>query len=115
MSAGAAVVLVAPGGEERTVQVPAAAFLLDAALAAGARLPRTCLQGWCLACAARVERGPATCADHAAALRYFAHDHAAGFVLPCSARILSPCRLHTGQAGAMRAHRRRLGLPAPGA
>ena len=88
-------------------------FILDAARQAGLSLPHTCLQGWCLTCAARTLNGSAACADNRAALRYYPEDAEAGFVLLCTARPRGPCRLVTHQAAAMKAYRRARGLPAP--
>jgi ferredoxin len=86
-------------------------YLLDAAAAAGLDLPSMCLQGWCLTCAGRILEGRV---DQSEARRFYPQDEEAGFVLLCSAYPRSPLRIVTHQKEAMRAHRRRLGLPAPG-
>jgi ferredoxin len=86
-------------------------YLLDAAAAAGLDLPSMCLQGWCLTCAGRILEGRA---DQSEARRVYPQDEEAGFVLLCSAYPRSSLRIVTHQKEAMRAHRRSLGLPAPG-
>jgi ferredoxin len=107
------VTLVFPDGREVPLSVAEDVFLLDAAAQAGIDLPHTCLQGWCVTCAGRVLDDPATCVDHRAARRYFPEDEEGGFVLLCTARPLRACRIATHQAEALRAYRRRRGLPAP--
>lgn len=97
---------------EVTVSVAADEYLLEAAAEAGLDLPSTCLQGWCLSCAAKLERGSV---DQGEAFRLYAEDEAAGFVLLCSAYPTSDLRLRTYQKRVMQAHRRAHGLPAPGA
>ncbi len=107
------VTLILPDGREVTLSVAADTFILDAAAQAGVVLPHTCLQGWCLTCAARVVNGAADCVDNEAALRYYPEDAEAGFVLLCTGRPRGPCRLRTHQAAAMKTYRRERGLPAP--
>lgn len=101
---------VTPAGET-TVAAAADEDLLSAAARAGLDLPFTCLQGWCISCAARLERGQV---DQSQAQRFYPEDRAAGFVLLCSAYPRTNVRLFTHQKEAMRQHRRRLGLPVPG-
>ncbi|WP_374119271.1 2Fe-2S iron-sulfur cluster-binding protein [Streptomyces odontomachi] len=84
--------------------------LLDAAERHGLRLPRTCRQGWCTKCAARITEGRA---EHSSARRFYQADEDAGFALLCSARALSPMRVVAGQHPAFREHRIRNGLPVP--
>lgn len=100
---------VTPEGE-RQVEVGEDEYLLDAALAAGLDLPSTCLQGWCITCAARLEEGRV---DQSEAQRYFEEDREAGFILPCTARPRSELRVVTHQTGALRRERLRNGLPTP--
>ncbi|MCS7222436.1 MAG: 2Fe-2S iron-sulfur cluster-binding protein [Anaerolineae bacterium] len=109
------VTLVFPDGREVTLQVDEGTFILDAAAAAGIDLPHTCLQGWCLTCAAQSLDGNAVCVDHSAARRYFPEDAEGGFVLLCTGRPRGACRLATHRAQAMKAYRRQRGRPAPGA
>jgi hypothetical protein len=45
--------------------------------------------------------------------RYYSENQRAGFILLCTARPKSPMRIRTDQRDAMRAHRRRYGLPTP--
>ncbi len=101
--------VVTPQG---TIQVdaPEDAYLLDVLRDAGHDLPGSCLQGWCLTCAARLLAGEV---DHTDATRYFPEDRAAGFVLLCSAKPRSPLRIVPHQKAACQEHRRRLGLPTP--
>jgi len=101
--------VVTPEGTFR-VDVPADAYLLDALRQAGHDLPASCLQGWCLTCAARLLSGEV---DQTDAVRYFPQDREAGFVLLCSAKPRSPLRLVTHQKAACQQNRRRLGLPTP--
>jgi ferredoxin len=84
--------------------------VLDAARRAGLTLPSLCEQGWDLACAVRVLEGKL---DHSDARRYYPLDERAGFALICTAKPRTDLRLQTHQTAAMRAHRDRLGLPAP--
>lgn len=107
------VTLVFPDGREVNLFVDEGEFILDAAAEAGISLPHTCLQGWCLTCAGRVENGAGDCVDNSAALRYYAEDAQAGFVLLCTAKPRGPCRILVGQANAMKAFRWQRGLPAP--
>jgi ferredoxin len=107
------VTLAFPDGREVTLLVDEDTFILDAAAEAGVDLPHTCLQGWCLTCAGRTLNGAGECVDNRAALRYYAEDAQAGFVLLCTARPRGPCRILVGQAGAMKAFRLQRGLPAP--
>lgn len=104
------VTYVTPAGEF-TISVSADEFLWQAGGRAGIDLPSRCRIGWCLTCAARILGAGEV--DQSAARRYFPEDRAAGFILPCTARPLSPLRVQTHQEEAMRRHRFALGLPAP--
>ncbi|MFE9595180.1 2Fe-2S iron-sulfur cluster-binding protein [Streptomyces sp. NPDC006294] len=97
-------------GTVRTIYAYRSEFLLDAAARHGIFLPRTCRQGWCTTCAARVERGVA---EHSAAKRFYQADEAAGFSLLCSARPLSDMSVVAAQHAAFREHRINSGLPVP--
>jgi ferredoxin len=110
MTASYPVELLLPDGKTVTLEVAADESIWDAAFRAGLRLPSSCLQGWCTTCAARVLEGEF---DPAEALRYYPEDKRAGFILLCTARPKSPMRIRTHQRDAMRAHRRRHGLPTP--
>jgi ferredoxin len=103
------VTFLTPAGET-VVEVAADEGLLSAASRAGLRLPFTCLQGWCITCAGRLEAGQV---DQSEALRVFPQDEAQGFVLLCSAYPRSDLRVRTHQKAALRAHRQAHGLPAP--
>ena len=102
--------LVLPDGATTRLEVRADESVWDAAHRAGMKLPSSCLQGWCTTCAGRVLAGEF---DPAEALRYYPQDREAGFILLCTARPKSAMRVRTHQRDAMRAHRRRLGLPTP--
>ena len=102
--------LILPDGATARLEVRADESVWDAATRAGIRLPSMCLQGWCTTCAGRVLEGAF---DPAEALRYYPQDQQAGYILLCTARPRSAMRIQTHQRDAMRAHRRRHGLPAP--
>lgn len=104
------VTLRLPDGSVHHILVEPGQYVLEAALAAGLELPHSCLQGWCLTCAARLLEGTM---DQRDSRRYFPADRAAGFVLPCTGRPLTPLVLETHAREAMRAARRALGLPYP--
>jgi len=99
-----------PGGEREVLRVGAEEYVLDAARAAGLRLPSVCEQGWDIACAAKVLRGTL---DHSDARRYYPEDEEAGFALLCVAKPRSDARLRTHATEEMRVHRGKHGLPAP--
>jgi ferredoxin len=84
--------------------------VLDAALDAGLDLPYSCLQGWCLSCAVRLEGGAV---DQQDSTRYFEEDRADGFALICTARPKSDLTLRSHARDEMRAARARHGLPYP--
>src|SRR5438132_8779548 len=94
-------------GRELQTKVGADEYLLDAAAAAGLQLPFMCLQGWCTTCAGKMLEGKV---DQAEALRLYAEDEAAGFVLLCSAFPRSDLRILTHQKEQLRDRRRSLGL-----
>jgi ferredoxin len=105
------VTFVRPDGSETTIEVGEDEFILAAAYRAGLDLPSTCLQGWCLTCAGRVEGGGQW--DQTASKRYFARDRSEGFILLCTAKPRSPLRIHTHQQIPMRDQRLAFGLPTP--
>jgi ferredoxin len=102
--------LILPDGGSARLAVDADESVWDAATRAGIALPSMCLQGWCTTCAGRVLEGAF---DPAEALRYYAQDRGAGFILLCTARPRSAMRILTHQRDAMRAHRLQHGLPTP--
>ncbi|MEV6006197.1 2Fe-2S iron-sulfur cluster-binding protein [Streptomyces sp. NPDC051976] len=97
-------------GRVVTIRAGRDEFLLDAAARHGLWLPRTCRQGLCTTCAARITRGRT---EHSAARRFFAADESAGFALLCSARPLTDLTVVAGERTAFRDHRIRNGLPVP--
>ncbi|MDH6574600.1 ferredoxin [Kitasatospora sp. MAP5-34] len=97
-------------GTVSTIAARPGEFLLDAAARHGLWLPRTCCQGWCTSCAARIEQGQV---EHSAARRFYPADESAGFALLCTARPLSAVTVLAGQHAAFREHRIRNGLPVP--
>jgi ferredoxin len=104
------VVLRLPDRAAIELQMADDQHVLDAALAAGLDLPYSCLQGWCLTCAARIIEGTL---DQTDSRRYYAEDRAEGFALICTARPRSDCVLETHARDAMRRARDRHGLPYP--
>ena len=102
--------LIGPDGQGHQMEVAEDESIWAAALKAGIELPHTCLQGWCLSCAAKVLEGDF---DPSAALRYYKEDRAEGFILLCTANPRSRLRVVTHQKQAMREHRTRCGLPTP--
>ncbi len=99
-----------PDGAAAEIVVKDGQYVLEAALAAGLDLPHSCLQGWCLTCAARLIEGEM---DQRDSRRYYPADRACGFVLPCTGRPLTDLVLETHAREAMRAARRAAGLPYP--
>lgn len=99
-----------PDGDEHVVSVAGDEHLLDAALAEGLDPPYSCLQGWCLTCAARLVSGEV---DQRDSRRYYPADREAGFVLPCTGRATSDVVLETHARDAMRRNRERHHLPFP--
>jgi ferredoxin len=103
------VVLETPEGV-RSLECDADDHIWDAAARAGVRLPAICHQGRCLTCAGKLLEGRV---DQSDSDSWFAEDHAAGFVLLCTAKPRSDVRILTHQQDEMRLHRVSLGLPAP--
>jgi ferredoxin len=95
----------------RTISVASDQQIWDAAQAAGITLPAICHQGRCLTCAGKLS-GPGDF-DPGGAESYFPQDREAGFILLCKAKPLSNLNIKTHVADEMRAHRIKLGLPAP--
>jgi ferredoxin len=104
------VTLILRDGATRDIEVRPDEHILDAALASGIHLPYSCLQGWCLTCAARVLEG---LIDQSDSRRFFPQDRAEGFALLCTGRALSDCVVETGARDAMRSARDRHRLPYP--
>ena len=100
-----------PDGSTRVIQVAPDEPILVAAYREGLdELPSTCLQGWCLTCAGRVEGTGEW--EQSLSRRYFPQDHEAGFILPCTARPRSDLIIRTHQREAMVENRIRQRLPA---
>ncbi len=99
-----------PDGSEVTAIVTEDEHLLGAGLETGADLPYSCLQGWCLTCAARLVSGEV---DQQDSRRYYTEDREAGFVLPCTGRAKSDVVLETYARDEMRRNRERHHLPFP--
>lgn len=81
---------LAAAGETVVVDVAEDESILAAAREADLWLPADCQQGWCTTCAARLVEGEV---DQSTARRYFDTDEEAGFVLTCTARPRSDCRI----------------------
>jgi ferredoxin len=105
------ITLIFPEGERRTLRVAEEDTILAAAYREDIDLPSTCLQGWCLSCAARVEGGGEW--DQTLSRRYYAQDREAGFILLCTAQPRSNLVVRTHQREAMVANRVAKGLPTP--
>lgn len=99
-----------PDGSEHTLDIDEDTHILDAALTAGLDLPYSCLQGWCLTCAARIVAGHI---DQHDSRRYFPQDRAEGFALLCTGKPRSDCVLEPHARDAMRRARDRHRLPYP--
>src|SRR5712671_6135359 len=104
------ITLETPSGS-RTIGVSPRDHILDAAERSGIVLPFICRQGRCLTCAG-VVIGDGDF-DSSDADMYFPEDRAAGFTLLCTAKPKSDLVIRTHQQLEMRAHRRKLKLPAP--
>lgn len=104
------VTLKRPDGRPVTIDVAADQHILTAALQAGIDLPYSCLQGWCLTCAARLCAGAV---DQRDSQRYYDSDREDGFVLLCTGRPRSDVVVDTHARDAMRAARAARGLPFP--
>jgi len=102
--------LVTPFGEF-DLAVDGNQHLWDAAQMAGISLPAICHQGRCLTCAGQLlEPGEFDSSD---ARSYYPQDREAGFILLCTAKARSNLRIRTHMQTEMRAHRKKLALPAP--
>jgi ferredoxin len=99
-----------PDGSAATLAVPGDRHILDSALDAGLDLPYSCLQGWCLTCAARVLSGTI---DQQDSRRYFPQDRPEGFALLCTGRPQSDVVVETHARDAMRRARDAHRLPYP--
>jgi ferredoxin len=83
----------------------------DEAKAAGVNLPAICHQGRCLTCAGQLlDSGEFDPSD---AVSYYPQDREAGYILLCTAKARSNMRIRTHMQTEMRAHRKKMGLPAP--
>ncbi len=104
------VTIETPDGRRRSFPVRSDQHILEAALEAGVDLPYSCLQGWCLTCAARIIEGTV---DQGDSRRFFEDDRKAGFALICTGRPKSDLVLCSHARDAMRAARDARGLPFP--
>ena len=104
------VTLVTPYGP-RVIRARGSEHIWDEAKAAGVNLPAICHQGRCLTCAGQLlEPGEFDPGD---AVSYYPQDREAGYVLLCTAKARSNLRIRTHMQTEMRAHRMKMGLPAP--
>jgi ferredoxin len=104
------VTLVTPSGP-RLIRARSTEHIWDEAKSAGLNLPAICHQGRCLTCAGKLlEPGEFDPSD---AVSYYPQDREAGFILLCTAKARSNLHLHTHMQTEMRAHRKKMGLPAP--
>jgi ferredoxin len=104
------VTLVTPYGP-RLIRARVSEHIWDEAKAAGVNLPAICHQGRCLTCAGQLlEPGEFDPSD---AVSYYPQDREAGYILLCTAKARSNLRIRTHMQTEMRAHRKKMGLPAP--
>ena len=104
------ITLVTPYGPH-VIRARATEHIWDEAKAAGLNLPAICHQGRCLTCAGKlVERCEFDPSD---AVSYYPQDREAGYILLCTAKARSNLRIRTHMQTEMRAHRKKMGLPAP--
>ncbi len=81
-------------GLDIAIQVPDSQTIHDASLNAGLDLPYSCGTGNCSSCAAKLEAGSVDQIDQ----KFLSDEQIAnGFILLCSARPLSDCRIRTHQ------------------
>jgi 2Fe-2S type ferredoxin len=81
-------------GLDLSIQVPDNQTIYDASLDAGLDLPYSCGTGNCSSCTGRLEEGRVEHDNQ----KFLTDDQlAAGFVLLCTARPLSDCRIRTHQ------------------
>ncbi len=104
------VTLILPNDRRETLLVGADEHILEKALEAGIDLPHSCLQGWCLSCAAQVISGRT---DQKDSRRYYEVDREEGFVLPCTGKPKTDLVLKTHATDAMKKARKKHHLPYP--
>jgi ferredoxin len=104
------VTLVTPYGL-RVIRARASEHIWDEAKAAGINLPAICHQGRCLTCAGELLEPREF--DPSDAVSYYPQDREAGYILLCTAKARSNLRIRTHMQTEMRAHRKKIGLPAP--
>lgn len=102
--------LIFPDGNEKQIEVSKNQHILDVALEKGIELPFSCLQGWCLSCAARIIEGTV---DQEDSRRYFKEDKQEGFCLLCTGKPKSSLLLQTNAQEEMRKAREKHNLPYP--
>jgi ferredoxin len=104
------VTLITPYGS-RVIRARTSEHIWDEAKAAGVNLPAICHQGRCLTCAGKLLE--ASEFDPSDAVSYYPQDREAAYILLCTAKARSNLRIRTHMQTEMRAHRKKLGLPAP--
>ena len=97
-------------GTRQTIAVSDDEHILEVAVRAGIDLPYSCLQGWCLTCAAKLVHGRVNQED---SRRYYSADREAGFALLCTGRPESDLSLRSHARDEMRRARDARGLPYP--
>lgn len=102
--------LIFPDGNEKQIEVSKNQHILDVALEKGIDLPFSCLQGWCLSCAAHIIEGTVNQED---SRRYYKQDKLEGFCLLCTGKPRSELKLQTHAQKEMRKAREKHNLPYP--
>lgn len=104
------VTLIIPNGKTLSFPVSEDQYILEAALNAGADLPYSCLQGWCLTCAVKILEGTINQDD---SRRYYEEDRQEDFGLICTGKPASDLVLMAHQSNQMKSARDKKGLPFP--
>ena len=102
------ITFIHPDGSSYLSTITGNQHILDIALAEGQDLPYSCLQGWCLSCAARILSGTVNQED---SHRFFEADRKDGFALLCTGKPESDLIIKTHQSEEMKLSRKKNKLP----
>lgn len=86
LAGDAAEVTIVLDGKRHALHVPAGAHVVDAALAAGVRVPYSCKGGMCCTCRAKLEEGQVEMTRNFSLEPW---EEKAGFVLTCQSKVVS--------------------------